>query len=200
VSGVGSINHYTVDSKGRVDQGSLTKTLLSDFPCSVPFALDFDNEDRLKITHAATGDVTEWEVNADGSFTQVNTANTEAAASCWIRFNTKNKCVYTANTASSSISALSAAPGSDYQLADTAVFSNIATPLDLVSSTDGENLYVLSSGLGDPSGFPGIYVFSAGSDCGLTQLPTVRDGFEPVADQVTAQGIAVFPGNSWGLV
>jgi DNA-binding beta-propeller fold protein YncE len=162
--------------------------------------LDFDNEDRLKVAHAATGEVTEWEVNADGSFTQVNTVSTGQNGVCWIRFNTKNKCVYTSNTGTGSISALSAAPGSDYQLADAAVFDSIPTPLDLISSTDGKNLYVLSSGVGDASGFPGIYAFSTGSDCGLTQLPTVRDGVEPVADQVTAQGIAVFPGNSWGLV
>merc|ERR1711923_529019 len=82
VSGVGSINHYTVDSKGRVNQGSLTKTLLSDFPGAAPFALDFDNEDRLKIAHATTGEVTEWEVNADGSFTQVNTVSTGNLGVC----------------------------------------------------------------------------------------------------------------------
>jgi len=192
-SGFSSINHYEVQPNGKIKQGSLVKTLIEDRPGSLPFAFDFDSEGRLLVAEALINHVSEWEINDDFIYTQVNEVDTQQGASCWIRFNPANECVYTSNSVGNSISSLGALQGSDHQLVESVAAGDIPGPIDLITSGDGQNLYVLSPDVGGENG-PGIYVYSTSNDCSLTQLPTVRDGFDGSFLEVTGvAGIAAYP-------
>lgn len=194
-SGVSSLNHYRLQDNGKPFQRSLVKTIIEDRPGSAPFAFDFDNQGRLLLVEAVTNTVSEWEINDDYTYTQVNEVNTQQAASCWIRFNPGNECFYTSNSVGGSISSLGAAPGSDHELIESVAAGGIPGPIDLISSADGQNMYVLSPDVGGDEG-PGIYVYSAADNCGLTQLPTVRDGFDmSFLDETGVAGVAIYPAN-----
>lgn len=193
-SGISSLSHYTIRDNGRPNARSLVKTIIEDRPGSVPFAFDFDSQGRLLLVEAVTNTVSEWEINDDFTYTQVNSVSTEQAASCWIRFNPGNECFYTSNSGGNSISSLGAAPGHDHRLVESVAAGGIPGPIDLIASADGQNLYVLSPDFMGEDG-PGIYAYSAASDCGLTQLPTVREGLDPsFLDETGVAGIAVYPG------
>lgn len=209
--GIASLNHYMISEDGSTSAEALTKTPVAGRPGSLPFAFDFDTSGNLIIAEVffggapddgtnGSGGVSTWTLNDDYTYSQAgDVTDIGEIFTCWVRFSKLNNCAYSSNAgAEGSISSLSLVDGT-YKLEES-VAAGLNAPIDLLTSKDGHNLYVLSNAVGESSfrqGSPAIHVYSLTEDsCALTKVQEQPMGFrEEFIATNGAVGLAVFPGN-----
>ena len=153
------VDVFAVEGGGLLSSSPTVNAL----PGTVPFAIDFDQQQHLVLAEAA-GFVASFQLRADGEIEQLDSVATDQAATCWItdargRF-------YVSNAGSNSLSAFQ--PSAHGQLltalGDT---PTDAGTVDAAASTNGRYLYV-------QTGAEGIVdEFAVASDGSLGELGTV---------------------------
>lgn len=154
-----SVYVYEIGRFGRLaDEPAVTE-----LPGTVPFALVFDQRGHVVLTEAGAGAVVTFDLESDGTLTQIDEEVTGGAATCWVigigsRF-------YASNTGSNTLSGYEAdSAGELTPLGDTATGP---APIDAAASPDGRYLYVQTGAEG------GIDGFRVESDGSLTPIGSV---------------------------
>jgi 6-phosphogluconolactonase (cycloisomerase 2 family) len=113
----------------------------------VPFGFTFTQQGHLLVSEAGSGAVSSYAVLSDGSL-QVITPSEEngQAATCWIAGNRRH--VFTANTASGTISAYKVKAGKGAVMLREAVAGTGVLDIDMAVTINGRFLYVLNAGDG----------------------------------------------------
>ncbi len=101
---------------------------------TVPFAVSFDQQGHLLLAEAA-GALASFQINGDGSLTQLSSVATEQAATCWVT--PAAGFFYTSNAGSASLSGFRDALGALTLLGDTPTH-----PGTVDGASAGSNLYV----------------------------------------------------------
>lgn len=149
--------------------------VVTELPGTVPFALVFDERGRVVLTEAGAGAVVSFDLESDGTLTQIDEEVTGGAATCWVigigsRF-------YASNTGSNTLSGYEGdSSGGLTPLGDTATGP---APIDAAASPDGRYLYVQTGAEG------GVDGFRVDSDGSLTPIGSVL-----VPGTVGGEGIA----------
>lgn len=196
---------------GDGSASSPRSTAISDRPGSVPFAFDWDGDGNLLVVEnviegfdpmrAPMGGLSVWEIDEDRVYNNVGVIGAEQGFVCWVEYIAQNQCVYSANSGTTGSISSYAQENGAYGLVES-VAASLNGPLDLIASADGEFLYTISPGVTDLSGQPHINVYQTSSDCGLTEVQVIEDGFD-TQDEVRALdpdgifngvfGLAVYP-------
>lgn len=145
----------------------------------VPFGFIFDERGHLLVAEAGSGAVSSYKILQDGTLQVISpsVANGQAAT-CWIA-GTERGGVFTANTASQTISAYTVTTGNGQITLHDATAGFAALPIDLAVSANGRFLYALAPGNGT------VHAFRAGHGGLLIDLGAVDGGLS-----IFAQGIA----------
>lgn len=178
VSGVGRILTFHVGANGRPDDSFVATRTAG----PVPFSFIFDASGHLVVVDAAVSTVTTYALQPDGSLATLSAVATGQAATCWIAAN--GQTIFTDNTGSSTVSALSADSAGALTLLNAVAAATGAgtAPLDMGISADGQYLYNLQVAAGR------VGEFHINADGSLTTVGTIG-GFPAVSG---AQGIAVY--------
>ena len=107
-------------------------------PGAVPFAVAFDSAGHLAVTDAGTNAVTTFTINEDRTLTQLDSAATGQAATCWIV--AADNLFYASNAGSASVSGYRSSPAGTL----TALGNTATDPgtVDAAVSSDRHFLYV----------------------------------------------------------
>jgi 6-phosphogluconolactonase len=167
---------FSVDKDGLPSTNPVTSTSEG----IAPFGFVFDQSSSvLLVSEAGSGAVSSYRILSDNAL-EVLDASVEnmQLATCWIAENRRGF-VYTANTASDTISAYDAGSGDGpLELLDEVAGTGNA-PIDLITTGNGRFLYVLNAGDGT------VGMFQIRADGSLRDLGTI-DGLP----SPSAQGIA----------
>ncbi|MBS1889482.1 MAG: hypothetical protein JSU06_20090 [Actinobacteria bacterium] len=109
-----AIDVFPVPGNGAPAQTPVVTSL----PGAVPFAVDFDAAGNLLVAEAGTNSLASFAIGGDGSLTQLATAPTGQAATCWIAH--VGATFYLSNAGSGSVSAFAASGASLTPLGNTA--------------------------------------------------------------------------------
>jgi len=144
----GTIEVFPVGRDGYVGPGSVT-TVSNDV---APFGYTFDAEGHLLVTEAISGAITEYQLNRDGTLTQLSRVLTGQLATCWIE-TTRNGFAYATNTRSSTLTGVRVGPGtSGLTMLNsdgiTAAVGAGTAPVEVRISPDSEYLYTIAAGAG----------------------------------------------------
>lgn len=149
---------------------------------TTPFALIFDQRDRLLVVEVNDGNgaVSSYNILSDGSLETISASVASGQnAACWIVGNARGN-VFTTNPGSSSISSYQL-DASDGSVALLEAVAGVATAaLDASITSSGRFLYALDPAEG------GIDIFRIGAKGGLTSMGTA-----PGELPIYAQGLAV---------
>jgi 6-phosphogluconolactonase len=148
VSGVGKILTFAMEQDGLPALDPVTTTTAN----PVPFAFTFDLFGHLVVVDASAGSITSYNVNGDGSLSEISEVTNGQQAVCWITSNPAKGLIFTDNTGSGTISALLADKsgtltllGKDGYSASTGAGT---APLDMGITRDGRFIYSLETGVG----------------------------------------------------
>jgi 6-phosphogluconolactonase (cycloisomerase 2 family) len=157
--------------------GSPSVSLTVDaLPGTVPFAFVNTGRDRIALVQAGTSTVAMYDVNADGTLTELSSYATGEAATCWIA--RSGDLLYASNAGSASETGLElGVHGSLTGAGDTATD---AGTVDAAATPDGRYLYVQTGG----AGIVDEYAIAPGGS--LTRIGSVT-----VAGAVGGEGITV---------
>jgi 6-phosphogluconolactonase (cycloisomerase 2 family) len=137
---------------------------VTSLPGEVPFGITFDQYGHLAVAETGTDTVATFAIAPDGTLTQLGSAATGQAATCWITA-APGGTLYASNAGSGTESGLSTQP-------DGAVTLLGATPtdagtVDAAASSDGQYLYVQAGGPGN------VDAYQINADGSLTQTGSV---------------------------
>jgi 6-phosphogluconolactonase (cycloisomerase 2 family) len=143
-------------------------------PGGVPFAMTFDARGQLAVGDAGTNAVTTFAINTDRTLTQLDSANTGQAATCWIV--AADNQLYASNAGSASLSGYSASrTGALTALGNTATDPGT---VDAAVSSDDRFLFVQTGANGI------VDSYRINHDGSLTRIGSVT-----VPDSVGGEGI-----------
>jgi DNA-binding beta-propeller fold protein YncE len=126
--------------------GPSAEPTVTSLPGTIPFGFTFDRYGHLALTETAINTVATFALSADGKLTQLGSAATGQAATCWITAAPQG-ILYASNAGSGTESTLSTGPaGGITQLGTT---PTDAGTVDAAVSSDGQYLYVQAGGPGD---------------------------------------------------
>jgi 6-phosphogluconolactonase (cycloisomerase 2 family) len=162
----------------HVERSGLPSTapVVNSLPGTVPFAVSFDRQGHLAVSEAGPSSLAIFDLNDDGTITQLDAVPTGQKASCWVvragdRF-------YTSNTGSGSVSGFRSSFGGELLT----LFTQAPTdggPTDATVPRDGRFLYVQSGAAGV------VDEFAINPDGTLTEIGSVA-----VPGAVGGEGIA----------
>jgi 6-phosphogluconolactonase (cycloisomerase 2 family) len=166
-------SHLVVTTKGAANTidvfragpfGPSAEPAVTSLPGQVPFGITFDAYGHLAVAETGTDTVAIFSIAAGGELTQLGSAATGQAATCWITAGPGGT-LYASNAGSGTESALRAQP-------DGAVTLLGATPtdagtVDAAASSDGQYLYVQAGGPGN------VDAYRINPDGSLTQTGSV---------------------------
>lgn len=165
------VDVFRVDPLGRISHTPVINPL----PGSVPFALAFQSDNRMVLAEAA-GFVATFELNENGTITQLDSVPTEQEATCWIT-PVSERLLFASNAGSASLSGFRSEQGGEL-LRPLGVTATEAGTVDAASPRDGRYLYV-------QAGAPGaVDEFSVAADGTLTPIGSVN-----VPDAAGGEGI-----------
>jgi 6-phosphogluconolactonase len=175
-----------IDVFAVAPNGALSAAVTTHSSGATPFGFDFTPRGQAVISEAS-GAVSSYALNADGSLTLVSASeSTHQAATCWLVVSNDGRFAFAVNSASGSISAYAVANDGSLQplSADgrSAVTGSGTAPIDLGLSRDGRFLYVLNAAAG------GIGAFATDRDGGLATIP----GANGLAPSSGLQGLAAY--------
>jgi 6-phosphogluconolactonase (cycloisomerase 2 family) len=148
-------SHLVVTTKGAANSvdvfragpsGLSAEPTVTSLPGEVPFGITFDQYGHLVIAETGTDTVATFSIAPGGTLTQLGSAATGQAATCWITASPAGT-LYASNAGSATESGLRTQPGGTVTLLG-------ATPtdagtVDAAASSDGRYLYVQAGGPGD---------------------------------------------------
>ncbi|HEY2506321.1 MAG TPA: beta-propeller fold lactonase family protein [Streptosporangiaceae bacterium] len=164
-------SHLVVTTKGSTNSidvfragafGLSAAPVVTSLPGAVPFGITFDQYGHLAVAETGTNSVATFRVARDDKLTQLGSAATGQAATCWVT--SADGTLFASNAGSASESALQSQPGGAVTLLG-------ATPtdagtVDATPSSDGQYLYVQAGGTGNVDAYrigPGGSLTETGS-------------------------------------
>jgi 6-phosphogluconolactonase (cycloisomerase 2 family) len=156
--------------------GPSAEPTVTSLPGTIPFGFSFDAYGHLALVETGPGAVVTFAIAPGGTLTQLGSAATGQAATCWIAAAPEGT-LYASNAGSATESTLAPEPGGAItQLGTTATDPGTT---DAVVSSDGQYLYVQAGGPGN------VDAFRIGSGGALTETGSVT-----VPGAVGGEGIA----------
>ncbi len=156
--------------------GPSAEPTVTSLPGTIPFGFTFDAYGHLALVETGAGAVATFSIAPDGTLTQLGSAATGQAATCWITAAPQGT-LYASNAGSATESTLITEPdGAISQLGTTPTDTGTT---DAVVSSDGQYLYVQAGGPGN------VDVYRIGAGGSLTQTGSVT-----VPGAVGGEGIA----------
>jgi 6-phosphogluconolactonase (cycloisomerase 2 family) len=156
--------------------GPAAQPAVNSLPGTIPFGFTFDQYGHLALVETGAGAVATFAIASDGTLTELGSAATGQAATCWITASPEGS-LYASNAGSATESTLVTTPdGSITQLGTTPTDTGTT---DAAVSSDGRYLYVQAGGLGN------VDVYRIGPGGTLTQIGSVT-----VPGAVGGEGIA----------
>jgi hypothetical protein len=156
--------------------GPSAEPTVTSLPGTIPFGFTFDRYGYLALTETAINTVATFALSADGKLTQLGSAATGQAATCWITAAPQGT-LYASNAGSGTESTLSTKrDGTITQLGTTPTDPGTT---DAAVSSDGQYLYVQAGGPGD------VDAYRIGPGGSLTETGSVT-----VPGAVGGEGIA----------
>jgi 6-phosphogluconolactonase (cycloisomerase 2 family) len=166
-----NVDVFSVRHDGRLS----TSPVVNSEPGTVPFAISFDRHGNVLIAEAGPSALATFALSRDGVLTQLDSALTGQAATCWVA--RAGRYFFTSNAGSASVSGYTVGPdGSLTALGNTG--TNAGT-VDATSAAHGRFLYVQTGGAGI------VDEYTVGSGGSLTEIGSVT-----VAGAVGGEGIA----------
>lgn len=132
---------------------------------ALPFSFVFDGAGNIVATEASNSSVSTYQVNTNGSLTNLGTVSDGAKALCWI--SGANGYFYGDNAGSGTVSSFDESSSGAPQLVNATAATAHAGTTDSTISPDGQFLYVESGGAGT------IDVYAIGAGGTLTQIETL---------------------------
>jgi 6-phosphogluconolactonase (cycloisomerase 2 family) len=140
-----AVDVYRVRFDGRLSASPVVTT----FPGAVPFSITYDRAGRAVIANAGTNAVSTATINPDGTLTQIDSAATGQAATCWVlrvgdRF-------YASNAGSGTVTGVRGD-----NVGHLSVLGNTATDagtVDAATTAHGDFVYVQTGAAGIVDGF-----------------------------------------------
>ena len=143
--------------------GPSAEPTVTSLPGTIPFGFTFDAHGHLALTETGTDTVAAFAIAPGGTLTQLGSAATGQAATCWITAAPQGT-LYASNAGSATESVLSTEPsGAVTQLGTTPTDPGT---VDAAVSSDGQYLYVQAGGPGKIDAYrigPGGYLTQTGS-------------------------------------
>jgi 6-phosphogluconolactonase (cycloisomerase 2 family) len=143
--------------------GPSARPTVTSLPGTIPFGFTFDAYGHLALVETGAGAVATFAITPAGTLTQLGSAATGQAATCWITAAPKGT-LYASNAGSATESTLTTEPdGAITQLGTT---PTDAGTTDAVASSDGRYLYVQAGGPGNVDAYrtgPGGSLTETGS-------------------------------------
>jgi 6-phosphogluconolactonase (cycloisomerase 2 family) len=165
------IDVFSVGRGGRLS----TSPVANSEPGTVPFAISFGSRGHVLIAEAGPSALATFVLSRDSTLTQLDSALTGQAATCWVA--RAGRYFFTSNAGSASVSGYRVGPdGSLTALGNTATDPGT---VDAVSAAHGRFLYVQTGGAGI------VDEFTVGLGGSLTEIASVT-----VAGAVGGEGIA----------
>jgi Lactonase, 7-bladed beta-propeller len=146
-------------------------------PGTVPFAITFDSYGHLVIAEAGTNAVATFAIRGHGTLSQLDSAGTGQAATCWVA--PAGSFLFASNAGSAAESGFTSSGGGQLTLLGAA--GTDAGTVDASAAAGGRFLYVQTGGAGI------VDEYAVGSDGALTQIGSVT-----VPDAVGGEGIVAF--------
>jgi 6-phosphogluconolactonase (cycloisomerase 2 family) len=165
-------SHLVVTTKGAANTvevfrvgpfGPSASPAITSLPGQVPFGFTFDQYGHLAVAETGTDTVATFSIAPDGTLTQLGSAATGQAATCWITASPGGT-LYASNAGSGTESALSTQPDGTVTLLGSTPTD--AGTVDAAASSDGQYLYVQAGGPGDVDAYrinPGGSLTETGS-------------------------------------
>jgi hypothetical protein len=156
-------NGDDIDVFGVQPDGTLSATpVVNAEPGAVPFAVTFDQAGNLVVAEAGTDALATFALSPSGSVTQLDTAATGQAATCWVT--PADGLLFASNAGSGSVSGFTDTGGNLTLLGQT---STDAGTVDSAATPNGRFLYVQTGGNGI------VDEFSIGATGELTEIGSV---------------------------
>jgi 6-phosphogluconolactonase (cycloisomerase 2 family) len=136
---------------------------VTSLPGQVPFGFTFDQYGHLALTETGTDTIATFRISPDGALTQLGSAATGQAATCWITA-APDGTLYASNAGSGTESAVSTE--SDGTVTLLGATPTDAGTVDAAASSDGQYLYVQAGGPGNVDAYrigPGGSLTETGS-------------------------------------
>ncbi len=166
----------TVDVFRDSVSGPSAEPTVTSLPGTIPFGFTFDQYGHLALVETGAGAVATFAIASDGTLTQLGSAATGQAATCWITAAPQG-ILYASNAGSGTESTLSTErDGAITQLGTTPTDPGTT---DATVSSDGQYLYVQAGGPGD------VDVYRIGPGGALTETGSVT-----VPGAIGGEGIA----------
>ncbi len=156
--------------------GPSAEPAVTSLPGTIPFGFTFDQYGHLALVETGAGAVATFAIAPDGTLTQLGSAATGQAATCWVTASPEGT-LYASNAGSGTESILSTEP--DGTITQLGTVPTDAGTTDAVVSADGQYLYVQAGGPGN------VDVYRIGPGGSLTETGSVT-----VPGGVGSEGIA----------
>jgi hypothetical protein len=166
----------TVDVFADGPFGPAAQPVVTSLPGTIPFGFTFDQYGHLALVETGAGAVATFSIATDGTLTQLGSAATGQAATCWITASPEGS-LYASNAGSATESTL--VTGRDGTIIQLGTTPTDAGTTDAAVSSDGQYLYVQAGGPGD------VDAYRIGPGGGLTETGSVT-----VPGAVGGEGIA----------
>ncbi len=144
--------------------GPSAEPTVTSLPGTIPFGFTFDQYGHLALAETGAGAIVTFAIASDGALTQLGSAATGQAATCWITAAPEGT-LYASNAGSATESILSTEP--DGAITQLGTATTDAGTTDAAVSSDGQYLYVQAGGPGD------VDAFRIGPGGSLTQTGSV---------------------------
>jgi 6-phosphogluconolactonase (cycloisomerase 2 family) len=119
----------------------------------VPFGFIFDWREHLLVAEAGSGAISTYAIKEDNTLDVINASIANGnIATCWIA-GTWLGTIFTANTGSDNISAYKVQPADGSLQLRQAVAASGNKPIDIATTNDGRNLYILNAAEGTVGAF-----------------------------------------------
>jgi DNA-binding beta-propeller fold protein YncE len=139
-------NGSDIDVFGVTPFGRLSATpVVNPEPGAVPFAVTFDQDGHLIVAEAGTNALADFALNGSGTLTQLDTAETGQAATCWVV--AANGRFYASNAGSASLTGFQSSDGGA-QLTALGDTTTDGGTVDATVTEDGRFLYVQTGAAG----------------------------------------------------
>ena len=156
--------------------GPSAEPTVTSLPGTIPFGFTFDAYGHLARVETGAGAVATFAIAPDGTLTQLGSAATGQAATCWITAAPEGT-LYASNAGSATESILATEP--DGAITQLGTAATDAGTTDAVVSSDGQYLYVQAGGPGN------VDAYRIGAGGSLTETGSVT-----VPGAVGGEGIA----------
>jgi DNA-binding beta-propeller fold protein YncE len=166
----------TVDVFADGQFGPSGQPTVNSLPGTIPFGFTFDQYGHLVLVETGAGAVATFAIARDGTLSQLGSAATGQAATCWIAAAPEGT-LYASNAGSGTESTLATEP--DGTITQLGITPTDAGTTDAAVSSDGQYLYVQAGAAGN------VDVYSIGAGGSLT-----RTGSVTVPGAVGGEGIA----------